>query len=71
MRKTLLSALACTALVGFAGAAVANPPAHPAEHPKDAEHKDDHHKDAEHKDAEHKDEHHEAGKDHADKQHHG
>lgn len=70
MRKTLLPALACTlGVIGFTGAAAANPPAHPAEHPKDDHHgeqKDDAHKDAEHKDEAHKDGH-EAGKDHAEK----
>ncbi|MEO0032885.1 MAG: hypothetical protein RIS94_2643 [Pseudomonadota bacterium] len=46
MRKTL-TILACTAaMLGWTGAAVANPDPHPTEHPKD-----------DHKDGEHKDEH--------------
>lgn len=44
MRKTL-TALACTAAVlGWTGAAVANPDPHPTEHPKDGDHKDGDHK---------------------------
>ncbi|MDF8333998.1 hypothetical protein [Novosphingobium cyanobacteriorum] len=55
MRKTLTILACTTAILGWTGAAVANPDPHPTEHPKDGDHKDDH-KDGDHKD-EHKDGH--------------